>query len=191
LKYANTSRSPQGNLYIHCKKAREQNPIFLGIDDLEVIPMARMHTRRKGQSGSKRPSTMRIPEWLDKEKNAKWVEEKVIELAKAGNSPSMIGMILRDQYGVPLVKVVTGRSVITILRENDLTRRVPEDLRNMITKAASIRKHLEENKKDHVSKRGLMLAENKIHRLSKYYRKKKVLPADWKYSPDQAAVLLR
>jgi small subunit ribosomal protein S15 len=191
LKYANTPRSPQGNLYIHCKKAREQNPIFLGIDDLEVIPMARMHTRRKGQSGSKRPSTMRIPEWLDKEKNAKWVEEKVIELAKAGNSPSMIGMILRDQYGVPLVKVVTGRSVITILRENDLTRRVPEDLRNMITKAASIRKHLEENKKDHVSKRGLMLAENKIHRLSKYYRKKKVLPADWKYSPDQAAVLLR
>jgi small subunit ribosomal protein S15 len=191
LKYANTPRSPQGNLYIHCKRAREQNPIFLGIDDLEVVPMARMHTRRKGQSGSKRPSTMRVPEWLDKEKNAKWVEEKVIELAKAGNSPSMIGMILRDQYGVPLVKVVTGKSVITILRENDLTRRVPEDLRNMITKAASIRKHLEENKKDHVSKRGLMLAENKIHRLSKYYRKKKVLPADWKYSPDQAAVLLR
>jgi small subunit ribosomal protein S15 len=153
--------------------------------------MARMHTRRKGQSGSKRPSTMRVPEWLDKEKNAKWVEEKVIELAKAGNNPSMIGMILRDQYGVPLVKVVTGKSVINILRENDLTRRVPEDLRNMITKATSIRKHLEENKKDNVSKRGLMLAENKIHRLSKYYRKKKVLPANWKYTPDQAAVLLR
>lgn len=153
--------------------------------------MARMHTRRKGQSGSKRPSTMRAPEWLDKEKNAQWVEEKVIELAKGGNSPSMIGMILRDQYGVPLVKVVTGKSVIAILKENDLTRRVPEDLRNLISKAADIRKHLEENKKDFVSKRGLLLAENKIHRLSKYYRKKKILPADWKYSPDQAAVLLR
>lgn len=153
--------------------------------------MARMHTRRKGQSGSKRPSTMRVPEWLDKEKNAQWVEEKVIELAKAGNSPSMIGMILRDQYGVPLAKVITGKSVLAILQENDLARKVPEDLRNLISKAANVRKHLEENKKDHVSKRGLLLAENKIHRLSKYYRKKKVLPADWKYSPDQAAVLLR
>ena len=78
-----------------------------------------------------------------------------------------------------------------ILRENSLERRVPEDLRNMIAKAVTIRRHLEENKKDYVSKRGLQLVESKIHRLSKYYRKKKVLPADWKYSPDQAAVLLR
>ncbi|MBN2229877.1 MAG: 30S ribosomal protein S15 [Candidatus Thorarchaeota archaeon] len=153
--------------------------------------MARMHTRRKGQSGSKRPSTLRIPEWMDKEKDAQWVEAKVIELAKAGNTPSMIGMILRDQYGVPLVKVITGKTVMSILRENSLERRVPEDLRNMIAKAAAIRRHLEENKKDFVSKRGLQLAESKIHRLSKYYRKKRVLAADWKYSPDQAAVLLR
>lgn len=178
------------SLYLH-HKGKKTGPEFFGIDDLEVVPMARMHTRRKGQAGSRHPSTMRVPEWLDKEKNAQWVEEKVIELAKAGNTPSMIGMILRDQYGVPLVKVVTGKSVISILKENDLTRRVPEDLRNIIIKATHIRKHLEENKKDHTSKRGLQLAENKIHRLSKYYRKKKVLPVDWKYTPDQAAVLLR
>lgn len=159
--------------------------------DPEVVPMARMHTRRKGQSGSKRPSTLRVPEWIDKDKDAKWVEEKVIELAKAGNSPAMIGMILRDQHGVPLVRAITGKRVLDILRENELERRVPEDLRNMIAKAATIRRHLEENKKDFASKRGLQLVESKIHRLSKYYRKKKVLPSDWKYSPEQAAVLLR
>jgi small subunit ribosomal protein S15 len=159
--------------------------------DLEVIPMARMHTRRKGQSGSKRPSTLRVPEWMEKEKDAQWVEAKVIELAKAGNTPSMVGKILRDQYGIPLVRMIAGRRIMDILRENDLQRNVPEDLRNMIAKAVTIRRHLEENKKDFVSKRGLQLVESKIHRLSKYYRKKKVLPADWKYSPDQAAVLLR
>ena len=153
--------------------------------------MARMHTRRKGQSGSKRPSTLRVPEWMEKEKNAEWVESKVIELAKAGNTPSMIGMVMRDQYGIPLIKVITGKSVLQILRENDLQRRVPEDLRNMIATAARVRRHLEENKKDFVSKRALQLVESKIHRLSKYYRKKRVLSADWKYSPDQAAVLLR
>ena len=159
--------------------------------DPEVVPMARMHTRRKGQSGSKRPSTLQVPEWIDKEKNAQWVEDKVIELAKAGNTPAMIGMTLRDQYGIPLVRVITGKRVMDILRENELGRRVPEDLRNMIAKAATIRRHLEENKKDYVSKRGLQLVESKIHRLSKYYRRKKVLPSDWKYTPDQAAVLLR
>lgn len=153
--------------------------------------MARMHTRRKGQSGSRRPSTLRTPEWLEKEKNAEWVEDKVVELAKAGSTPSMIGMILRDQYGIPLVKVITGKKVMDIIKENNLERQVPEDLRNMIAKATKIRRHLEENKRDFVSKRGLQLVESKIHRLSRYYRKSHILPADWKYSPDQAAVLLR
>jgi small subunit ribosomal protein S15 len=153
--------------------------------------MARMHTRRKGQAGSKRPSTLRVPEWIDEEKNAEWVENKVIELAKAGNTPSMIGMILRDQYGVPLVRVITGKRILDILRANDLERRVPEDLRNIIAKALTVRKHLEENKRDFVSKRALQLIESKIHRLSRYYKRIRVLPTDWKYSPDQAAVLLR
>jgi len=128
---------------------------------------------------------------MEKEKDAQWVEAQVVELAKAGNTPSMIGKILRDQYGIPLVRVIANKRILTILRENDLERRVPEDLRNMIAKAVTMRRHLEENKKDFVSKRGLQLVESKIHRLSKYYRKTKVLPADWKYSPDQAAVLLR
>jgi len=140
-------------------------------------------------SGSKRPSTLQVPEWLDKD--GKWVEDKVIELAKAGNTPSMIGLILRDQYGIPLVRVVAGKRIMDIIRENDLQRRVPEDLRNLIASAQKIRKHMEDNHKDFVSKRGLQLIESKIHRLSKYYRKKRVLPSDWKYSPDQAAVLLR
>jgi small subunit ribosomal protein S15 len=152
--------------------------------------MARMHTRRKGQAGSRRPSTLQKPEWLDKD--AAWVEEKVVELAKAGNTPSMIGLILRDQYGIPLVRVITGKRILDIVQENDLQRRVPEDLRNMIAKAQKIRRHLEEHgKKDFVSKRGLQLVESKIHRLSKYYKKNQVLPPDWKYSPDRAAVLLR
>lgn len=153
--------------------------------------MARMHTRRKGQSGSKRPSTLRAPEWIDKEKDAKWVEAKVIELAKAGNTPSMIGLILRDQYGIPLVKVIAGKRILDILRENELQRRVPEDLRNMIAKAITIRRHFEENKKDYSAKRSIQLIESKIHRLSKYYKKTHVLPPDFKYTPAEAALLLR
>ena len=178
-------------IFISTALGRGADPVSEGVIYLEVVPMARMHTRRKGQSGSKRPSTPRIPDWMEKEKDAQWVETKVVELAKAGNAPSMIGKILRDQYGIPLVRVIANKRIMDILRENDLERRVPEDLRNMIARAVTIRRHLEDNKKDFVSKRGLQLVESKIHRLSKYYRRKKVLPADWKYSPDQAAVLLR
>ncbi len=151
--------------------------------------MARLHTRRKGQSGSKRPSTLRTPVWFDKD--PRWVENMVVELAKAGNSPSMVGMILRDQYGVPLVKVITGKSVMQILKENRLERKVPEDLRNLIAKATVIRAHLENNKKDFVAKRRVQLVENKIHRLAGYYIRKGVLPHNWQYSPEQAAVLLK
>lgn len=170
---------------------RDYQTRFWELTDSEEITMARMHTRRKGQSGSKRPSTLRIPEWLDEEKNAEWVEDKIIELAKAGNSPSMIGVILRDQYGIPLVKVITGKKITEILEKHDLTHDVPEDLRNLIAKAASIHRHLEDNKRDNVAKRNLQLTESKIHRLTKYYKKKRVLPSDWKYSPEKAAVLLR
>ncbi len=151
--------------------------------------MARLHTRRKGQSGSKRPSTLSTPAWFDKDPT--WVENMVVELAKAGNSPSMVGTILRDQYAVPLVKVITGKSILQILKEHKLERRVPEDLRNLIAKAAVIRTHLESHKKDLVAKRRVQLVENKIHRLARYYIKTGILPPNWQYSPEQAAVLLK
>jgi small subunit ribosomal protein S15 len=151
--------------------------------------MARIHTRRKGQAGSRRPSAPRVPEWMNRD--ARWVEGMVVDLAKAGSSPSVIGQTLRDQYGVPLVKVITGKTIMTIIRENKLQRQIPEDMRSLISRAALMKRHLEANKGDFVTKRRLQLVESKIHRLSRYYRSKRILPADWKYSADQAAVLLR
>ena len=88
-----------------------------------------------------------------------------------------------------IFKAVSAASRKLALVEEQLVNQLLQDL----SKAAIQNTEfiLEENKKDFVSKRGLQLAESKIHRLSKYYRKTKVLPADWKYSPDQAAILLR
>ncbi|MEM2143080.1 MAG: 30S ribosomal protein S15 [Candidatus Thorarchaeota archaeon] len=151
--------------------------------------MARIHTRKKGQSGSKRPSIQRVPEWVSVD--PRWVESTVVDLAKSGTPPSMIGLILRDQYGVPLIKTITGKKVTRILEEHSLQTRVPEDLRSLITRAVTIRRHLETNKKDLVAKRRLQLTESKIHRLSRYYVRQGKLPSSWKYSAEQAAVLLR
>jgi small subunit ribosomal protein S15 len=113
----------------------------------------------------------------------------VIKLAKEGNSPSMIGIILRDQYGIPLVKPVTGKSITEILKENGLAPAIPEDLDNLLKKAASLRAHLERNRGDRHNKRALQLVESKIHRLSEYYKSRGVLPRDWK--PTFSAVYLR
>lgn len=151
--------------------------------------MARMHTRRKGKSKSTRPPRTKSPEWFTR--TADEVEALVVKLAKAGEPPSMIGTIMRDQYGVPLVKLATDKSVTQILKERELLPSLPEDLIDLLQSAVNLRRHLEEHPKDLHSKRGLQLIESKIHRLSKYYRKKGILPSDWKYSRDKAVLMVR
>lgn len=151
--------------------------------------MARMHARRKGKSRSKRPPRTSPPSWIKMDPEA--VEELVVKLAKQGYSPSMIGIILRDQYGIPSVKLVTGKKILRILKEHGLAPKIPEDLANLIRRAVRLRKHLEVHKKDLHSRRGLQLIESKIWRLVKYYKREGVLPPDWTYDPSKAELLLQ
>ena len=116
------------------------------------------------------------------------VEALVVKLAREGHPPSMIGIILRDQYAIPLVKAITGKSITQILKEAGLAPAIPEDLENLILEATRIYVHLEKNHKDLHNKRALQLVEAKIHRLSKYYKKKGVLPENWKYKPRVATL---
>jgi len=151
--------------------------------------MARMHSQRKGRSRSKRPIRLETPDWS--QRTPEEVEELVVKLAKEGHQPSMIGLILRDQHGVPLTKAITGKTVTQILDENEQSLKVPEDLFHLINRAVTLRRHLEGAKKDLHSGYGLRLIESKIRRLVKYYRRHGVLPSDWKYTPEQAALLIR
>jgi len=116
------------------------------------------------------------------------VEELVVSLYRKGYPPSMIGIILRDTYGIPSVRAVTGKKLVRILRERGLAPEIPEDLANLIRRAARVRRHLEEHPKDYHSKRGLQLIESKIHRLVKYYKRIGVLPPDWEYKPERVSI---
>lgn len=151
--------------------------------------MARIHARRKGRSGSKKPPSRQPPGWV--EWKPEEVEELVIELAKKGYSTAMIGLILRDQYGIPDVKAITGKKILQILKEHNLAPPLPEDLANLIKKALRVRRHLEKNKKDMHNKVALERIESKIKRLAKYYKREGVLPPNWRYTPDKAATLVR
>lgn len=150
--------------------------------------MARMHSRKKGRSGSTRPARLEKPVWV--ELAPEEVESEVVRLARRGHSKSMIGTIMRDSRGVPLVKVVAGKKISQILKENEIETLLPEELANLMRKALSIRKHLEINRKDLSSKKGLQRTESKIFRLIKYYKKKKILPQDFKYDVEKIRTLV-
>jgi len=142
--------------------------------------MARMHARRRGKSGSTRPLVTENPDWVPI--GEKEIEELIVKLAKDGATSSRIGMILRDQYGVPSVKLATGRSILEVMREQDQEPKLPEDMTSLMKKAVNLNQHLLENAKDESKRRNMQLIESKIRRLAKYYKDKGVLPSDWKYS---------
>ena len=144
--------------------------------------------KEKGRSGSTRPPRLIRPSWV--RMRPEEVEELVVSLYRKGYSPSMIGILLRDKYGIPMVKAITGKSILRILRERGLEPEIPEDLMNLIRRALRVRRHLEEHPKDYHSKRGLQLIESKVYRLAKYYKRRGVLPPDWRYRPERISIFV-
>jgi len=147
-----------------------------------------MHSRKKGKSGSKKPLKKVKKVWLrysDKE-----VEQLIIKLAKQGNTQSKIGIMLRDTYGVPDVKIILNKKVGDVLEEHKLKPKLPEDLVALIKKELNVMKHFEVNKKDMPAKRGLQLTESKINRLVKYYKRKGILDKSWVYDREKAKLLV-
>lgn len=151
--------------------------------------MARLHAKKRGRSGSKRPPTKEVPEWVDR--SAQELEQVVVKLGKEGMTPAMIGQTLRDQYGVPSIKAVAKKSVVQILKDGGVTIVYPQDLLNLIERAMNVRKHLKANHADVHNRSKLIHIESKIKRLVKYYADCGMLPKGWKYDPETAALLVK
>ena len=150
--------------------------------------MARIYSGRKGKSGSKKPFRTSSPAWVNY--SADEVVQLVVKLTKEGKSSPMVGTILRDSYGIPSVKLITGKSVEQILNENGMNPEIPTDLFDLLKKSVGLREHLAKNKMDIHGKRGLQQIEMKILRLVKYYKKTGKLKDTWKYSPSTAKVIV-
>lgn len=145
-----------------------------------------MPKQEKGKSHSIRPVSRRPPNWCKYEPEE--VEAFIIKLAKEGHSLSSIGTILRDQYAIPLVKPITGKSISATLKAANLSPSMPEDLANLMKKAQAMAVHMEKFKKDSHNKRNMQLIEAKIHKLSRYYKREGVLQKNWKYEPKIASI---
>lgn len=147
-----------------------------------------MHTRKKGKSASHKPVGKTSYAWVQADKAA--VLKAIEKLSKEGKSEADIGRVLRDEYGVPSVQVMFGMKLSKLLKENSLQKEYPSDLMHLIRKAVRLSAHLGGNKRDYHNRMKLHNVESKIKRLVYYYRGNR-LPADWKYSPEEAALLVK
>ena len=141
--------------------------------------MGRLHTHNNGKAHSTRPIESKFSSWV--KQDPKEIEDLVIKYAKDGHTPSQIGIKLRDQHAIPLIKPIINKTISEILNQNDLISEIPEDLNNIVIKAVGLQKHLKSNKSDRRNIRSLELIEAKVHRLSIYYKKIGRIPKNWKY----------
>lgn len=151
--------------------------------------MARMYSRRKGKSSSKKPAKKEAP-WVKYKPQE--IEDIVVKLAKKGYTSAKIGTVLRDQYGIPTIDtIVKDAKISLIMKKHNIYPKFPEDLFNLLKKVVDVHAHMEKNKKDYASKRGLELAESKIRRLTKYYKRKNIIDKKWKYNAQSAKLLVK
>ena len=80
------------------------------------------------------------------------VEALVVELAQKGNTPSKIGAILRDQQGIPRVKML-GKKVSQILAERKITYTTEKELYQ--ASIENVKKHSAQHKHDYTAKKAL------------------------------------
>lgn len=150
--------------------------------------MSRVHSKSRGSSRSRAPAREEAPEWQPIEKAE--VKDIIVRLAREGRTGAYIGLVLRDQYGVPNVRLATGQTMTEILTEAQLTPQIPEDLQNLMKRAVHLQGHLATHRRDLHNARGLTLIEARIRRLADYYRRMGKLPADWRYTAETAQLVV-
>ena len=151
--------------------------------------MARIYSRKKGRHGSKRPPANALPRWVKSNKDD--LEKIVVQLAKEKKNRAVIGTILRDQYGIPDVKLVTGKKISQIIQEQGLSQDIPEDLLSLFKKAVELREHLTRSKKDKAALKGLEHLESKIRRLIKYYAREGKIDPTFAYDPEKIKLIVQ
>jgi small subunit ribosomal protein S15 len=148
--------------------------------------MSRMHSQRKGSSGSKKPMIDKSPAWV--QQSPEEIKETVVKLAGEGMTAAKIGLVLRDQYAVPNVQLAVGMSIREILAEKNIRFELPEDLQGLMKRAVELNGHIKAHPKDLHNLRGQQLIESKIRRLVKYYKREGVIPQTWQYSLETASL---
>ena len=76
--------------------------------------MGRLHSHNYGKSHSTRPLNPKAPSWVTQD--PKEIEELIIKYAKDDLAASQIGVKLRDQHSIPLVKPIIKKTITESFR---------------------------------------------------------------------------
>jgi small subunit ribosomal protein S15 len=101
-----------------------------------------------------------------------WVKMKepelktlIVELSEK-YAPSQVGIILRDQYGIPTTKVF-GKKLKAYYQDLGIERN--EDLENADKKVTNLKEHLKNNITDRKAKHKLQKAQARLNITKKYF----------------------
>ena len=108
------------------------------------------------------------PVWLKYTKDE--VEAIILKLADKGLTAEKIGLVLRDQYGIPKVKIYNLK-ISKILKEKNKYQE-PTNI-NLKIKLQKIIDHYKKNKQDKTSERSLIITKAKLKKRDDYQKKKK------------------
>lgn len=110
-------------------------------------------------------TAIKKPVWL------KYTEEEVREIImkivekSPGITTEKIGLILRDNYGIPSTRIY-GFKISQILKE--AKKYESPDLKNLQLKTSKLENHLKKNKQDKKTFRALIITKAKLKKVSDY-----------------------
>ena len=85
-----------------------------------------------GKSATALPYLRKVPTHVSMTPSE--VIEIIVKYAKKGFTESQIGVMLRDEYGIPQVRFLTGKKLHRILKKKGCAPKIPEDLFYLIKK---------------------------------------------------------
>ncbi|MDO8508961.1 MAG: hypothetical protein Q7S27_04725 [Nanoarchaeota archaeon] len=107
----------------------------------------------------------------EKEEKSSWIKIKpqelekiIVDLAKQGNSPAKIGLILRDKHGIPKTRLL-GKKVTQILKEANVKYTTEKEI--VENKITNLKSHMGKNKYDNTAKKSLAKRLWLLHTLNK------------------------
>ncbi|PIN77385.1 hypothetical protein COV15_02065 [Candidatus Woesearchaeota archaeon CG10_big_fil_rev_8_21_14_0_10_34_12] len=92
------------------------------------------------------------------------VEKIIIGLARQGMQPAQIGLMLRDQHGIP--KTPISKKISHVLKEKGLY--TFPDLKNIEAKSENLKNHFDKNRQDKKAKRALQIVEARKRKIKNY-----------------------
>ncbi len=96
--------------------------------------------------------------------NVAEIEKLIVELGKSGHSSEKIGLILRDQHGIPKVKTM-GLRIGKIMVKNKMEKS-PEK-KNTIAKIETLQKHFKANKHDYTAQRKAVMYAARLKKMER------------------------